>query len=105
MCYSSELTPQIERWGLQNAGFDYDIVAVFGSQSTGKSNRFDIIEEPSLTFHALGTLLNRLFGTNFDVMDETRRQQTTKGAHRLPYYNVPLMNFRLQVFGCVEGRE
>lgn len=27
-----------------------------------------------------GTLLNRLFGTNFDVMDETRRQQTTKGA-------------------------
>lgn len=27
-----------------------------------------------------GTLLNRLFGTNFDVMDETKRQQTTKGA-------------------------
>jgi protein SEY1 len=27
----------------------------------------------------LGTLLNRLFGTDFDVMDETRRQQTTKG--------------------------
>jgi hypothetical protein len=26
-----------------------------------------------------GTLLNRLFGTNFDVMDETKRQQTTKG--------------------------
>ncbi|KAK7692530.1 Dynamin-like GTPase that mediates homotypic ER fusion [Cerrena zonata] len=60
--FTSELTPQLERWGLQNAGFDYDIVAVFGSQSTGKS-----------------TLLNRLFGTNFDVMDETKRQQTTKG--------------------------
>ncbi|CAL1706761.1 unnamed protein product [Somion occarium] len=60
--FTSDLTPQIERWGLQNAGFDYDIVAVFGSQSTGKS-----------------TLLNRLCGTNFDVMDETRRQQTTKG--------------------------
>ncbi|KZT10800.1 root hair defective 3 GTP-binding protein [Laetiporus sulphureus 93-53] len=57
-----ELTQQIERWDLHSAGFDYDIVAVFGSQSTGKS-----------------TLLNRLFGTNFDVMDETRRQQTTKG--------------------------
>lgn len=57
-----DLNKQIERWGLHNAGFDYDIVAVFGSQSTGKS-----------------TLLNRLFGTNFDVMDETRRQQTTKG--------------------------
>ena len=26
-----------------------------------------------------GTLLNRLFGTNFDVMDESQRQQTTKG--------------------------
>jgi hypothetical protein len=33
----SELTPQLSRWGLQDAGFDYDIVAVFGSQSTGKS--------------------------------------------------------------------
>ncbi|KAI0755918.1 root hair defective 3 GTP-binding protein [Irpex lacteus] len=60
--WTQELTPQISRWGLQDAGFDYDIVAVFGSQSTGKS-----------------TLLNRLFGTNFDVMDETQRQQTTKG--------------------------
>ncbi|KAI0358523.1 root hair defective 3 GTP-binding protein [Trametes cingulata] len=60
--FSPALSQQIEKWGLQNAGFDYDIVAVFGSQSTGKS-----------------TLLNRLFGTNFDVMDETRRQQTTKG--------------------------
>jgi len=29
----------------------------------------------------VGTLLNRLFGTNFDVMDETRRQQTTKGPY------------------------
>jgi hypothetical protein len=27
----------------------------------------------------LGTLLNRLFGTSFDVMSETARQQTTKG--------------------------
>ncbi|KAI0829843.1 root hair defective 3 GTP-binding protein [Trametes gibbosa] len=61
--FSPALTEQIEKWGLGHVGFDYDIVAVFGSQSTGKS-----------------TLLNRLFGTNFDVMDETRRQQTTKGA-------------------------
>ncbi|PCH36110.1 root hair defective 3 GTP-binding protein [Wolfiporia cocos MD-104 SS10] len=60
--FMPELTPEMERWGLHNAGFDYNIVAVFGSQSTGKS-----------------TLLNRLFGTNFDVMDESRRQQTTKG--------------------------
>ena len=27
----------------------------------------------------LGTLLNLLFGTHFDVMTETARQQTTKG--------------------------
>lgn len=43
-------------------GLNYHIVSVFGSQSTGKS-----------------TLLNRLFGTKFDVMDEEKRQQTTKG--------------------------
>ncbi|KAI0058805.1 root hair defective 3 GTP-binding protein [Artomyces pyxidatus] len=60
--FTQELNPQLSTWGLRDAGFDYDIVAVFGSQSTGKS-----------------TLLNRLFGTNFDVMDESQRQQTTKG--------------------------
>nr|GAT44302.1 predicted protein [Mycena chlorophos] len=60
--FTPDLTAQLEKWGLQDAGFGYNIVAVFGSQSTGKS-----------------TLLNRLFGTTFDVMDETRRQQTTKG--------------------------
>ncbi|ODV77171.1 putative stress-related vesicular transport protein [Suhomyces tanzawaensis NRRL Y-17324] len=46
----------------QIVGNDYHIISVFGSQSTGKS-----------------TLLNRLFNTNFDVMEESRRQQTTKG--------------------------
>jgi hypothetical protein len=51
-----------EKWNLANRGFDYNVVAVFGSQSTGKS-----------------TLLNRLFHTNFSVMDEQSRQQTTKG--------------------------
>jgi protein SEY1 len=44
------------------AGFNYHLVSVFGSQSTGKS-----------------TLLNYLFGTNFGVMNEEERQQTTKG--------------------------
>ncbi len=29
----------------------------------------------------LGTLLNRLFGTNFDVMSESARRQTTKGTY------------------------
>ncbi|ORX84913.1 root hair defective 3 GTP-binding protein [Basidiobolus meristosporus CBS 931.73] len=51
-----------ERWHLIDNGFNYNIVAVFGSQSTGKS-----------------TLLNSVFGTSFDVMDEKRRAQTTKG--------------------------
>ncbi|KAI9457897.1 protein SEY1 [Russula earlei] len=58
----SNLNDQISAWDLRDVGFDYNLVAVFGSQSTGKS-----------------TLLNRLFGTNFDVMDESKRQQTTKG--------------------------
>ncbi|KAG6850134.1 Dynamin-like GTPase that mediates homotypic ER fusion [Arthromyces matolae] len=62
--FTPDLNAQIERWGLRDAGFDYNLVAVFGSQSTGKS---------------MSTLLNRLFGTTFDVMDETQRQQTTKG--------------------------
>lgn len=44
------------------AGFNYHLISVFGSQSTGKS-----------------TLLNHLFGTTFSVMSETERRQTTKG--------------------------
>lgn len=52
----------MKSWGLADAGFKYDVVSVFGSQSTGKS-----------------TLLNRLFGTSFDEMNETQRKQTTKG--------------------------
>ncbi|KAF2755097.1 root hair defective 3 GTP-binding protein [Pseudovirgaria hyperparasitica] len=44
------------------AGFNYHIISVFGSQSTGKS-----------------TLLNYLFGTDFGVMSEQERRQTTKG--------------------------
>ncbi|KAF8595084.1 root hair defective 3 GTP-binding protein [Ceratobasidium sp. AG-I] len=60
--FTKDLGAQVSRWGLGDAGFGYDVVAVFGSQSTGKS-----------------TLLNRVFGTTFDVMDETQRRQTTKG--------------------------
>ena len=73
------MTPQIERWGLQSAGFDYDIVAVFGSQSTGKSTFSPNFQVDLRLKRCTGTLLNRLFGTDFDVMDETKRQQTTKG--------------------------
>ncbi|KAG0004854.1 Dynamin-like GTPase that mediates homotypic ER fusion [Entomortierella chlamydospora] len=61
--FSETLSTYIARdWGLGDAGFNYNVAAVFGSQSTGKS-----------------TLLNRLFGTSFDVMSETARMQTTKG--------------------------
>ncbi|KAJ3033374.1 Dynamin-like GTPase that mediates homotypic ER fusion [Rhizophlyctis rosea] len=64
---NQEFTPLLQdymktKWNLADRGFDYNVVAVFGSQSTGKS-----------------TLLNRLFGTTFDVMNEVQRQQTTKG--------------------------
>ncbi|KAJ9477321.1 Protein SEY1 [Pseudozyma hubeiensis] len=59
---SSEFSPHLTQWGLDDVGFGYDLCAVLGSQSTGKS-----------------TLLNKLFGTNFDVMSESARQQTTKG--------------------------
>lgn len=45
-----------------DAGFNYHLISVFGSQSTGKS-----------------TLLNHLFGTEFNTMSETERRQTTKG--------------------------
>lgn len=61
--FSDQLSTFIsQKWGLKDAGFNYNLAAVFGSQSTGKS-----------------TLLNRLFGTNFDVMSESARMQTTKG--------------------------
>lgn len=52
----------LQKVGISHNGFNYNVVAVFGSQSTGKS-----------------TLLNKLFGTRFATMDTISRQQTTKG--------------------------
>ncbi|CEP07956.1 hypothetical protein [Parasitella parasitica] len=60
--FTTDLPNYLSKWNLGDAGFKYNVVAVFGSQSTGKS-----------------TLLNGLFGTSFDVMDENQRSQTTKG--------------------------
>ncbi|KAK9475059.1 RHD3/Sey1 [Dipodascopsis tothii] len=60
--FSPEVGPYVSAAGLGEAGLGYHLISVFGSQSTGKS-----------------TLLNALFGTRFDVMDEARRRQTTKG--------------------------
>ncbi|KAI8337352.1 RHD3/Sey1 [Choanephora cucurbitarum] len=60
--FNRSLAKHFQEWGLLDAGLNYNVVAVFGSQSTGKS-----------------TLLNRLFGTDFVEMKENSRKQTTKG--------------------------
>ncbi|PGH00096.1 protein SEY1 [Blastomyces parvus] len=61
-----EFNPNVSKYltyeNVTPAGFNYHLISVFGSQSTGKS-----------------TLLNHLFGTHFSVMSETERRQTTKG--------------------------
>ncbi|KAK8094418.1 hypothetical protein PG997_001103 [Apiospora hydei] len=60
--YNTALNKYLEGTEVAEAGFNYHLISVFGSQSTGKS-----------------TLLNHLFGTEFNVMSETERRQTTKG--------------------------
>jgi GTPase Era involved in 16S rRNA processing len=56
------LNTYLQQTRTAQAGFNYHLISVFGSQSTGKS-----------------TLLNFLFGTEFGVMSENERRQTTKG--------------------------
>ncbi|CAI4211850.1 unnamed protein product [Parascedosporium putredinis] len=60
--YNSNLISYLRQTDVADAGFNYHLISVFGSQSTGKS-----------------TLLNTLFGTHFSVMSESERRQTTKG--------------------------
>jgi protein SEY1 len=60
--YSTHLNEYLNVTDVAASGFNYHLISVFGSQSTGKS-----------------TLLNNLFGTDFSVMSETERRQTTKG--------------------------
>lgn len=60
--FSPNLPAYLQLEGIIRAGFNYHLISVFGSQSTGKS-----------------TLLNHLFGTEFGVMSEQERRQTTKG--------------------------
>ena len=60
--YSPNLSKYLSIEDVAPAGFNYHLISVFGSQSTGKS-----------------TLLNHLFGTQFSVMSELERRQTTKG--------------------------
>jgi predicted GTPase len=59
---SEHVNTYLQLTKVAQAGFDYHLISVFGSQSTGKS-----------------TLLNALFGTQFGVMSENERRQTTKG--------------------------
>ncbi|EXJ93840.1 protein sey1 [Capronia coronata CBS 617.96] len=60
--FNADLAKYLNYTGVSHAGFNYHLISVFGSQSTGKS-----------------TLLNALFKTDFSVMAETERRQTTKG--------------------------
>lgn len=60
--FNDQILEYINKTTPSSIGNNYHIVSVFGSQSTGKS-----------------TLLNNLFNTNFDVMNDGKRQQTTKG--------------------------
>ncbi|GAA5838933.1 hypothetical protein JCM11251_003740 [Rhodosporidiobolus azoricus] len=83
--FTSALDTHMEGWQLAHAGFGYDVVAVFGSQSTGKS-----------------TLLNRLFGTKFDVMSETERRQTTKGIWMSKGRGMPVLVMDVE---GTDGRE
>ena len=62
MYYSPDISSFLALEKIVQAGFNYHLISVFGSQSTGKS-----------------TLLNQLFGTDFGVMSEVERRQTTKG--------------------------
>ncbi|ROT43573.1 SEY1 protein [Sodiomyces alkalinus F11] len=60
--FNSHLNEYLRQVHVAETGFNYHLISVFGSQSTGKS-----------------TLLNNLFGTHFSVMSESERRQTTKG--------------------------
>ncbi|TPX09961.1 uncharacterized protein E0L32_008808 [Thyridium curvatum] len=60
--FNANVNAYLQETSVAQAGFNYHLISVFGSQSTGKS-----------------TLLNHLFGTEFNVMSEAERRQTTKG--------------------------
>ncbi|KAJ9069361.1 Dynamin-like GTPase that mediates homotypic ER fusion [Entomophthora muscae] len=84
--FNKELgTYMTDVWKLSESGFNYCMVAVFGSQSTGKS-----------------TLLNALFETQFDTMDDNYRQQTTKGLWASTAKNSNILVMDVE---GVDGRE
>lgn len=83
--FNPSVKEYLSKWGIEDVGFNYDLCAVVGSQSTGKS-----------------TLLNKLFGTSFDVMNESERRQTTKGIWMSHAQHAPILI--LDVEGS-DGRE
>ncbi|EAY07674.1 hypothetical protein TVAG_273580 [Trichomonas vaginalis G3] len=75
-----DLDEHITRSGIDQAGTDYHMVSIIGCQSSGKS-----------------TLLNLLFGTKFETMNEQKgRQQTTKGIHAARAVNGPILLFDVE---------
>lgn len=60
---SKEAKKNFDSLDLKKAGKNYNVLGIIGAQSSGKS-----------------TLLNNVFGTDFQTLDETKhRRQTTKG--------------------------
>lgn len=82
----SDLDKHISNIGLPSTGTSYHITSIIGPQSSGKS-----------------TIMNHIFGTRFETMNETTgRQQTTKGIHAACCEKNPIL--LLDVEGC-DSRE
>ena len=80
--FNPALPAYLSQENITRSGFNYHLISVFGSQSTGKS-----------------TLLNALFGTQFGVMSEQERKNTIKNtANMLKFVRYP----DIQV--CSQGR-
>lgn len=74
------LSQYLESIGITTSGVDYHIVSIIGAQSSGKS-----------------TLLNNVFHTSFQTMNETTgRQQTTKGIHAAYSENSKILIFDIE---------
>ena len=83
-----QINDAFERWNLGNVVSNYAIVSIEGNQSSGKSKRlfeagFPLHLHLFIHAHESGSLLNGLFGTQFEVMDPAQMQQTTKGKRNL----------------------
>lgn len=86
--FNGEVSKYLDKWNLAEAGFAYDLCAVVGEHPYRQlQTAFDVTLSLTHSDNYAGsqstgksTLLNKLFGTSFDVMNETQRRQTTKGG-------------------------